>query len=73
MRDRSSDFGGEGYVRVTLGTLAQTRLLLARTERNPMRKAKLHRKTKETDISIKLNLDGKGKAHIAPAFVSSTT
>lgn len=30
-----------------------------------MRKAKLHRKTKETDISIKLNLDGKGKARIA--------
>jgi len=30
-----------------------------------MRKTKLHRKTKETDISIKLNLDGKGKAHIA--------
>lgn len=28
VRDRSSDFGGEGYVRVTLGTLAQTRLLL---------------------------------------------
>jgi histidinol-phosphate aminotransferase len=29
LRDRSSDFGGEGYVRITLGTLAQTRLLLA--------------------------------------------
>jgi histidinol-phosphate aminotransferase len=28
IRDRSSDFGGEGYVRVTLGTLAQTRRLL---------------------------------------------
>jgi histidinol-phosphate aminotransferase len=28
VRDRSSDFGGEGYVRVTLGTLAQTRRLL---------------------------------------------
>jgi histidinol-phosphate aminotransferase len=28
VRDRSSDFGGEGYVRVTLGTLAQTRCLL---------------------------------------------
>lgn len=28
VRDRSSDFGGEGYVRVTLGTLAQTRLFL---------------------------------------------
>ena len=28
LRDRSSDFGGEGYVRVTLGTLAQTRRLL---------------------------------------------
>ncbi len=30
-----------------------------------MRKAKLRRTTKETDISIKLNLDGQGKAHIA--------
>lgn len=28
VRDRSSDFGGGGYVRVTLGTLAQTRLFL---------------------------------------------
>ncbi len=30
-----------------------------------MRKAKLRRTTKETDISLKLNLDGQGKAHIA--------
>ena len=29
-----------------------------------MRKAKLKRKTKETDISVELNLDGKGKSHI---------
>ena len=28
VRDRSSDFGGEGYIRVTLGTAAQTRRLL---------------------------------------------
>ncbi|HXQ27094.1 MAG TPA: histidinol-phosphate transaminase [Candidatus Acidoferrales bacterium] len=28
VRDRSSDFGGEGYVRITLGTHAQTRRLL---------------------------------------------
>ena len=28
VRDRSSDFGGAGYVRVTLGTMAQTRRLL---------------------------------------------
>jgi histidinol-phosphate aminotransferase len=28
VRDRSSDFDGDGYVRVTLGTVAQTRLLL---------------------------------------------
>ena len=28
VRDRSSDFGGEGFVRITLGTLAQTRRLL---------------------------------------------
>jgi histidinol-phosphate aminotransferase len=32
VRDRSSDFDGEGYVRVTLGTLAQTRLLLRELE-----------------------------------------
>ena len=30
-----------------------------------MRKAALHRKTKETDIEVRLNLDGKGKAEIA--------
>jgi imidazoleglycerol-phosphate dehydratase len=30
-----------------------------------MRKAALHRKTKETDIRIKLNLDGQGKANIS--------
>lgn len=28
LRDRSSDFGGEGYVRITLGTVAQTKRLL---------------------------------------------
>jgi histidinol-phosphate aminotransferase len=28
LRDRSSDFGGEGYVRITFGTLSQTRRLL---------------------------------------------
>ncbi len=28
LRDRSSDFGGQGYVRITLGTPAQTRRLL---------------------------------------------
>lgn len=28
VRDRSSDFSGEGYVRITLGTVAQTRRLL---------------------------------------------
>jgi histidinol-phosphate/aromatic aminotransferase/cobyric acid decarboxylase-like protein len=33
VRDRSSDFGGEGYVRVTLGTMAQTRRLLRELKR----------------------------------------
>jgi histidinol-phosphate aminotransferase len=28
IRDRSSDFGGEGYVRITVGTLSQTRRVL---------------------------------------------
>ena len=28
IRDRSSDFGGQGYVRVTIGTLSQTRRVL---------------------------------------------
>jgi histidinol-phosphate aminotransferase len=32
VRDRSSDFGGEGYVRITLGTLAQTKRLLRELE-----------------------------------------
>jgi histidinol-phosphate aminotransferase len=32
VRDRSGDFGGEGYVRITLGTLAQTRRLLRELE-----------------------------------------
>jgi histidinol-phosphate aminotransferase len=32
VRDRSRDFGGEGYVRITLGTLAQTRRLLRELE-----------------------------------------
>ena len=64
VRDRSSDFGGEGYVRITLGTLAQTRRLLARTGRDSMRKATLRRTTKETDIRLRLNLDGRGKSQI---------
>lgn len=33
LRDRSSDFGGEGYVRITLGTLAQTKRLLRELEK----------------------------------------
>jgi histidinol-phosphate aminotransferase len=33
IRDRSSDFGGEGYARITFGTLAQTRRLLRELER----------------------------------------
>ena len=28
IRDRSSDFAGQGYVRITIGTLAQTRRVL---------------------------------------------
>ena len=32
VRDRSSDFGGEGYVRITLGTYAQARRLLRELE-----------------------------------------
>jgi histidinol-phosphate aminotransferase len=28
VRDRSSDFGGEGYVRITIGTISQTRRVL---------------------------------------------
>src|ERR1700730_2102946 len=32
LRDRSSDFAGEGYVRVTFGTLVQTRRLLRELE-----------------------------------------
>ncbi len=32
VRDRSNDFGGEGYVRVTLGTLAHTRRFLRELE-----------------------------------------
>lgn len=39
VRDRSSDFGGEGYVRITLGTAAQTRRFLRELERR-MRKAR---------------------------------
>lgn len=33
VRDRSSDFGGQGYVRITLGTVAQTRRFLRELER----------------------------------------
>jgi histidinol-phosphate aminotransferase len=32
LRDRSSDFSGEGYVRITAGTPAQTRRLLRELE-----------------------------------------
>ena len=34
VRDRSSDFGGEGYVRITLGTPAQMRRLLRELKSN---------------------------------------
>lgn len=33
-------------------------------QERPQRKASVHRKTNETDITIELNLDGSGKAHI---------
>jgi histidinol-phosphate aminotransferase len=32
VRDRSSDFGGQGYVRITIGTVAQTRRVLRALE-----------------------------------------
>ena len=32
IRDRSSDFGGAGYVRITFGTLSQTRRVLRQLE-----------------------------------------
>ena len=65
VRDRSSDFGGEGYVRITLGHARADAASAARTGVHPMRKANLRRKTKETDIRLRLNLDGRGKSHIA--------
>jgi histidinol-phosphate aminotransferase len=33
LRDRSSDFGGEGYVRITFGTVQQMRLLLGELDK----------------------------------------
>ena len=62
VRDRSSDFGGEGYVRITLGSLSADAAFVARAGSNSMRKANLRRKTKETDIRLRLNLDGQRKS-----------
>ena len=38
-----------------------------------MRKAKIRRKTTETDVSVEVNLDGKGRDASTPRFPFSIT
>ena len=75
VRDRSADPGCDGCVRITIGSDAQTERLIAtlreiaaRTgafwQGDGMRRARIHRKTKETDIRIALTLEGRGRATI---------
>ena len=74
LRDRSRDFGGEGFVRITIGTPEQSALALLRElETASMRNVTLRRKTKETDVRLKLNLDGPGKSVIYGHPISSIT
>ncbi len=77
VRDRSRDPGCEGCVRITLGSIEQTNRLLhalretlsqigaSRQEVTPVRKARIHRPTKETDIRASLNIDGHGRYKIS--------
>jgi imidazoleglycerol-phosphate dehydratase len=76
VRDRNSDPGCEGCVRLTVGSLEHTRTADWRSARGggklrdhrevkSVRKAKLHRKTAETEIRIALTIEGRGKYEVS--------
>ena len=76
VRDRSADYGCEGCVRITLGPKDHTDRLLSalhetveelgsRARGPPMRKASIHRITKETQIQASLDIDGRGKYEVS--------
>jgi histidinol-phosphate aminotransferase len=73
VRDRSSEPGCEGTLRITVGTARENEILLKtlRGERAPQaakgnggRSASVMRKTAETGIFVKVALDGAGRAEI---------
>ncbi len=79
VRDRSREPGCEGCLRITVGSREENNALLkalgqgngqrekpaaVRAIDVPERTASVHRKTAETDIALRLNLDGKGRGSI---------
>ena len=75
VRDRSRDPGCAGCVRITLGSAKDNERFLnacaeARAdgharEGDKVRKARIERKTKETDIRLALTVDGKGRYKVS--------
>ncbi|MEM6812682.1 MAG: imidazoleglycerol-phosphate dehydratase HisB, partial [Pseudomonadota bacterium] len=62
IRDQSSQLGLENCLRISIGTRSQMEQLLAvlkdkRIEQKPQRTANIYRNTKETKISVAINLD----------------
>ena len=75
VRDRSADPGCEGCVRITIGTTRKRtadrragrsrRWAEAGQRGDGMRRARIHRKTNETEIRVALTMEGHGRAKIA--------
>lgn len=76
VRDRSSVPGCAGCLRITIGTPNENRQVItllrdyctSETGPTPIlkdRKATVHRKTRETDITVKVDLEGKSTSHIS--------
>ena len=68
VRDRSKVFMCEGCFRITVGTHQENSALIAvmagKKPENSARSVKILRKTSETNINVKLNLDGSGESAI---------
>ncbi len=76
VRDRSSVPGCEGCLRITIGTPNENRQVISLLSNysnqesedvhiRKERKATVHRKTRETDITVKVDLEGKSPSHIS--------
>ena len=65
LRDRGSEPGCEGCIRITAGLVAAHTGGAGRSRRGLMRRALIDRRTTETQISLALTIEGKGRYQVA--------